>query len=79
MTRFAEKTSVTPEASRAEIERTLSRYGADQFLYGWEGEFLAQIVLPNGETVGQWAAPQIEVAYAKGEMPNLIAWEGGAR
>lgn len=33
---YAEGTSVTPEASRAEIERTLARYGADQFMYGWD-------------------------------------------
>src|SRR4051812_47572973 len=32
---YAEKTSVTAESSRSEIERTLIRYGADQFMYGW--------------------------------------------
>lgn len=35
MTRYAENTSVTSEASRAEIERTLTRYGARSFAYGW--------------------------------------------
>ena len=34
---YAEKTQVTPEKSRIEIERILQRYGADQFAYGWEG------------------------------------------
>ena len=34
--RYASKTTVSPENSRAEIERTLRRYGADQFFYGWE-------------------------------------------
>ncbi len=38
MPRFAEQTSVAAERSRAEIERTLQRYGADQFLYGWSQE-----------------------------------------
>lgn len=38
MSRFAENTSVSVENSRAEIERTLSRYGADQFMYGWDAE-----------------------------------------
>jgi len=38
MARYAENTTVTSEKSRAEIERTLSRYGADQFMYGWEAE-----------------------------------------
>lgn len=35
---YAENTSVPPDRSRAEIERTLVRYGADQFMYGWEDE-----------------------------------------
>lgn len=33
---YADKTSVSAEKSRAEIERTLQRYGADQFMYGWD-------------------------------------------
>ncbi|MEW8228634.1 MAG: hypothetical protein AB2748_23150 [Candidatus Thiodiazotropha endolucinida] len=32
---YAEKTTVSTEKSRAEIERILQRYGADQFMYGW--------------------------------------------
>ena len=36
MTRYAEKTSVASDRSRAEIEKTLVRYGADQFMYGWQ-------------------------------------------
>lgn len=36
MARYAENTTVTSEKSRAEIERTLARYGADQFMYGWD-------------------------------------------
>lgn len=38
MTRYAEKTSVASERSRAEIEKTLSRYGASGFMYGWQQE-----------------------------------------
>ena len=38
MTRYAESTTVSSEASRGEIERTLTRYGADQFMYGWDAE-----------------------------------------
>ena len=37
MGRYAEKTSVSSEKSRAEIEKTLTRYGADGFMYGWKG------------------------------------------
>lgn len=33
--RFAENTAVSSSTSRAEIERTLTRYGADGFMYGW--------------------------------------------
>lgn len=36
MPRYAEQTSVSSEKSRAEIEATLRRYGADGFMYGWE-------------------------------------------
>lgn len=36
MTRYAQNTSVSSDASRAEIERTISRYGASSFAYGWE-------------------------------------------
>lgn len=38
MSRYAENTSVTSEASRSEIERTISRYGATSFAYGWEND-----------------------------------------
>lgn len=33
--RYAAQTSVSSAASRDEIERILTRYGADQFMYGW--------------------------------------------
>lgn len=155
MSRYAANTSVASDRSRAEIERTLTRYGAQKFAYGWdrqvayvmfeiarrnvkfmlplpdrddrefthtpgkglprtteaaeaaweqagrqrwralaliikakleaveagittvEQEFLAHIMLPNGTTVGDWAAPQLELAYSRGEMPALMP--GGAR
>lgn len=35
-TRYAERTDVTSDRSRAEIERTLRRYGATAFAYGWD-------------------------------------------
>ncbi len=151
MSRYARDTTVSAEKSRAEIEHTLVRYGADQFFYGWEQEqavigfrlcnrmirfflpmpnpndkefwrtparrewrsddaahrewekatrqrwralllvikakleavesnittieqeFMAHIVLPDGQTVGQFMAPQIETAYELGQMPSLLA------
>lgn len=36
MTRYAASTEVSSSKSRDEIERTLQRYGADQFMYGWK-------------------------------------------
>lgn len=35
---YAAETSVSPEKSRAEIETTLRRYGADGFLSGWDDQ-----------------------------------------
>jgi hypothetical protein len=150
MTRYAAATTVTAEKSRAEIERSLVRYGADGFMYGWEGnratvafrmegkmikfllempdkdsdefkrtpvrgewrsdaaalkaweqatrqrwralallikakleavesgitifeeEFMPHVVLPDGNTVGNFMLPQIAAAYASGRMPALL-------
>lgn len=38
----------------------------------FEEEFLAHVVLPNGQTVGQWMRPQVEIAYATGNMPEFL-------
>ena len=148
--RYAQETAVPADRSRAEIERTLARYGASKFLYGWEegraiiafearhrrikfelplpdrqdpafthtphrrtrrsaaqqeaayeqavkqrwralaliikakleavetgittfeSEFLSHTLLPSGETVAQWLAPQLEQTYARGQMPPLL-------
>jgi len=147
MTRYAEHTNVSSDKSRAEIEKTLSRYGATSFLYGWmdakavlgfemrdrrvkfvlpmpdrsgltrtptgrvrkptavdhefeqavkqrwralalvikakleavesgitefEEEFLAHIVMPDGQTVGEKLLPNIESAYKTGDLPPLL-------
>lgn len=153
--RYASDTSVSSEKSRIEIERTLQRYGAGRFMYGygedgkamvafelmgrrirfvlnlpdrndarftktpgrgrarnekavvseWEKacrqrwralalvikakleavesgicefdeEFLAHIVLPNNQTFGQFAVPQIGMAYEKGTMPRMLEFSG---
>ena len=150
MSKYAENTSVSADKSRSEIERTLQRYGATGFMYGWEGskaiiafkmknrqirfmlempgrdekqfwftsgrnqkrseaqafaaweqatrqrwralalavkakleaveagiatfeqEFMAHVVLPNGQTVGEVMVPQIAAAYETGTMPKLL-------
>jgi len=156
MTRYAAKTKVSSEKSKNEIERTLIRYGASEFMYGtkpewaviafkmvgrqirfmlplpnrndpefteyqrgsstwerteeaasrlyeqstrqkwralalvikakleavetgiteFEDEFLAHIVLPNGQTMGEFAKPQIAHAYDTGDMPPLLGHDG---
>ena len=38
----------------------------------FEDEFLANIVMPNGRTVGEETRPMIEEAYRTREMPNLL-------
>lgn len=38
MATYAANTEVSPGRSREEIERTLARYGATAFMYGWEDE-----------------------------------------
>lgn len=151
MSQYAAKTDVSSERSRAEIEHILSRWGATQFLYGWDAdralvgfsvrdrqvrfeipmpdkedkafkwtkhdpprrntvnqqlaayeqaikqrwralalvikakleavesgitdfdsEFLAQLVLPNGQTVGEYTVPRVVEAYATHEMPSML-------
>lgn len=37
-----------------------------------EEAFMAQIVLPSGQTMSDWAVPQIEAAYRDGKMPPLL-------
>ena len=38
MTQYAAETKVPIEKTRAEIESTVRRYGADAFISGWEGD-----------------------------------------
>ena len=38
MARYAERTTVTTDKSRTDIERDLMRYGATGFMYGWQGD-----------------------------------------
>ena len=38
----------------------------------FDEEFMAHIVLPDGQTVGDFMKPQIEQAYISGSMPPLL-------
>lgn len=41
-----------------------------------EEEFMAFIVMPNGQTIGQIALPQIAESYTTGHMPPLLGGRG---
>lgn len=38
----------------------------------FEEAFMAQLVLPSGQTMAEWAVPQIAAAYQTGTMPPLL-------
>jgi len=37
-----------------------------------EDAFMADVVLPDGQTVGEWLHPQLDTAYAIAQMPSLV-------
>jgi hypothetical protein len=51
MAKYAENTEVSQERSRAEIETTLRRYGADAFSYGWEERRAVIAFRANGRQI----------------------------
>lgn len=51
MAKYAENTSVTSASSRDEIERTLTRFGASQFMYGWQESMAVIAFAANGKQV----------------------------
>lgn len=42
----------------------------------FEEEFLAHMVLPNGQSVATWMIPQVAEAYETGHMPPMLALAG---
>ena len=44
-----------------------------------EAEFLANVVLPDNRTAGEWMLPQIDRAYRTGEMPPMLPAAAGPR
>lgn len=45
----------------------------------WEREFLADLLLPNGETVSEAFLPEMDKALAGGKMPRLLMAPGGGK
>lgn len=42
----------------------------------FEEEFMAYVMLPSGQTVGEWMQPQIAASYESGKMPPLMLSAG---
>jgi hypothetical protein len=42
----------------------------------FEEEFMANIVLPSGQTMAEYALPQVAQAYETGSMPPLLGYNG---
>lgn len=89
MTRYAENTKVAPDTSRSEIERTLTRYGAKAFSYGWEGTramvafemqgryFRITLPLPDRNSREFTHTPERD--YERSPKAALAAWEQAIR
>lgn len=89
MAKYAEKTEVSAETSRAEIERTVQRYGATGFMYGWEENraivgfsmknrqirFVLQ--MPDRKAKEFWETPGRKLA--RNERQAFDAWEQATR
>ncbi len=44
----------------------------ESHISSFDEEFMANIVLPSGETVGESILPQVEIAYKGGALPALL-------
>lgn len=43
-----------------------------------EREFMADLVLPGGATLGEWAHPQLDEVYRSGQLPPMLPGVRGA-
>ena len=87
MSRYADQTQVSSDRSRAEIERTIQRYGADSFMYGWDGDCAIvefrmkwtirfRLPLPNRNDE---AFTLTETGRERSESAALLAYEQAVR
>ena|SRR2546428_4066812 len=87
--RYAEHTDVSVDKSKAEIERTLTRYGASKFMTGWDqdkamigfemhGRRIRFVLpLPNRQDKRFWTSPGGR--RQRDEQKAMIAWEQACR
>lgn len=88
MPRYAKNTSVSVEKSKAEIERLLQRYGADQFISGWDQQ-QAYIMFRMADRQVKFVLPlpdkndpeftQTPTGKKRTESNAWEAWEQGCR
>lgn len=45
----------------------------------FEAAFIGDILLSNGQTVAEWALPQVEQVYLTGDMPSMLFLPEGNR
>lgn len=76
---YAEDTSVPADRSRAEIEKTLTRFGADTFGYGWHDQraFVTFRIATKGQTVPR--CYRIELPLPKKPESTEDTWKTGSR
>lgn len=87
--RYAEQTSVSADKSRAEIERTLERYGATSFMYGWQensaviafqmADRHVRFVLKMPDKTSEEFTLTPSKKYYRDEEAALKAWEQATR
>lgn len=73
--RYAEKTEVSSDKSRNEIEATLRRYGATAFAYGWSAE-AAQIMfeIADRRVIMRLPLPDRKAEQFRRAYVNKTAW-----
>jgi hypothetical protein len=74
MAKYAERTNVSPEQRRGEIERTLARYGATAFGYATSGSH-AQVVFELGGRRMRLDVPLPDPADRKYTMRTDRPWQ----
>ena len=89
MTHFAATTDVAADRSRAEIERTLTRYGAEQFMYGWDGPRavvgfrmagrMVRFVLPLPDRAAREFTHTVNRGQKRSDAQVFAAWEQACR
>lgn len=78
MATYAKNTQVSPEKSRIEIERTLSRYGASAFSYGYDEDRAVVMFAADGRKL-RFEITRPDAAAFRYTRPGGYEWASGAR